>query len=190
MTNSSNLSWKDSPKSGQLIGKKIILETNWINAFTEKHILSNGITHDFTIIHAPDWVIIVPVDRDGFFIMIWQYRPAWQRASLEFPAGRLEPNETLENSVIGAKRELREESGYRATNWKYLGRINPITWTVQQTDIFLASDLALGETDFDPTEDIEIEKVHPDIFWEKVERGDIIDGPSIASYSYWKKYHV
>lgn len=65
----------------------------------------------FYRICQPEGVVVVPLTRDRRFVLIRQYRPALERFTLEFPAGGLSGAETPEEA---ARRELYEETGYRA----------------------------------------------------------------------------
>ncbi len=69
----------------------------------------DGRVYDRYILDLPDWVNVVPIAEDGRIVMVEQYRFGSATMSLEFPAGTLEPGEAPED---GARRELREETGY------------------------------------------------------------------------------
>ncbi|MDH5403000.1 MAG: NUDIX domain-containing protein [Candidatus Heimdallarchaeota archaeon] len=179
-----NYNFQNSPKQGELIKENIICETPYYLVKKEIHRLSNDEEHEYSIAHAPDWVLILPIDENGDFVMIWQYRAGWRRSSLEFPAGRLE---VKENELDAAKRELKEETGYTAKNWKLLGSNRPVTWTTQKAYFYLASELTVGTTNFDTEEDIETVKIKPDNFWEFVESGDIVELPTITAFTYYQR---
>jgi len=61
---------------------------------------------------APDSVLCTPVTHDGSIVLVEQYRLPLRRASLDFPAGRVEPGDA--SPAAAALRELREETGYIA----------------------------------------------------------------------------
>ena len=65
---------------------------------------------------------VVPVCDDGRILMVRQYRNALERYTLEIPAGALDAED--EPGIVCAARELEEETGYRAANWRSLGYIN------------------------------------------------------------------
>lgn len=67
-------------------------------------------------------VIIVPVTEAGEVIFVEQYRPPVGRYVIEFPAGLINdrPGTAPESFKAGAKRELEEETGYRARRMTFL----------------------------------------------------------------------
>ncbi len=70
------------------------------------------------IVH-PGGAVVVPVTAAGTFLCIRQYRFAVGDYIYEFPAGTLEPGEAPAETV---KRELQEETGWRAHRWDDLGQ--------------------------------------------------------------------
>ncbi|MBI2174256.1 MAG: NUDIX hydrolase [Candidatus Omnitrophica bacterium] len=70
-----------------------------------------------TILH-PGAVVIIPVLSDQRLVFVRQYRRAVDRMLLELPAGTLEPGE---GKQACARRELEEETGWRAKHWKRVG---------------------------------------------------------------------
>jgi ADP-ribose pyrophosphatase YjhB (NUDIX family) len=68
---------------------------------------------------GPDHVLVVPVTDDGQLVMVRQFRPARNAYTLEFPAGGVEDDETVD---AAARRELVEETGYVAEDWMKLGQ--------------------------------------------------------------------
>lgn len=82
--------------------------------------LSNGAKSFRDIILHPGGVVIV-AQKGEKIILVKQYRYAISESIFELPAGKLEKGE---DPFEAAKRELREETGYIATNWQSLGYIN------------------------------------------------------------------
>ena len=70
------------------------------------------------VLEAPDWVDVVALTPQKKIIVVYQYRFGVARPTIEIPAGIIEIGETPEQAV---KRELREETGYTAKSWEYLG---------------------------------------------------------------------
>ena len=173
-------------KSGKFITSIAIFDNEKFSINKETHQLSNGQKHEYTVVHAVNWASIIPITKDGNFVMVYQYRAGWRKGSLEFPAGRGEDGEDL---ISTAKRELREETGFVAETWENLGIANPVTWTNQEVGIFLATDLKFENMDLDDEEDIEVVTINPSDFWNYVKKGIITDSPTIASWAYWNNYN-
>lgn len=105
-------------------------------------------------------VVILAVDsrrdpNDPDILLIRQYRHAAGQFLLELPAGRIEPGEKL---MPAAKRELLEETGYRAKRWSHLVRYYASPGFVAESmDILLAEDLVHAPGEATPDEDERIE---------------------------------
>jgi ADP-ribose pyrophosphatase len=104
--------------------------------------LRRGDEHDFTIlriredqvedpqgrrhprvrIECPDWVNVVAFTSDAQAVMVRQYRAGIDADTLEIPGGMVDPGETPE---AAARRELEEETGFRAERWTFLGVSHP-----------------------------------------------------------------
>lgn len=166
-------------KTGEYLNSELIYDSNIFQLYIEQHRLSNGQVHQYHTIHATNWVAIIPITSDGELVMVEQYRAAWQRPSLEFPAGKCHSGEDF---LACAKRELREETGYTASAWEHLYTAKPVTWTNQDMQVYVAQDLTLGPTEFDEEEDIKVVLIKSKEFWGLVRSGELIDVPTIANY--------
>jgi 8-oxo-dGTP pyrophosphatase MutT (NUDIX family) len=78
----------------------------------------DGEEADYRVIESPDSVFVVPFDQRGGTVLVRQWRHAWNISAWEVPAGTLEPRE---DPLAGAQRELEEEAGLIAEEWKPLG---------------------------------------------------------------------
>src|ERR1051325_3472701 len=70
------------------------------------------------ILEARDWVNIVAVTPEKKIVVVKQFRFGVSKTTVEIPAGIMEQGETSEQAAL---RELKEETGYVAASWKYLG---------------------------------------------------------------------
>jgi ADP-ribose pyrophosphatase len=130
--------------------------------------------------------VMMPVDARRRILLVRQYRlPA--RASLwELPAGRLDPGE---NPLQAARRELVEETGYRARRWKKLISFFPSPgYVAEKMTIFLATGLTAGEAK--PMEDERIEcRWFPARQVERMIRSNKIqDAKTIIGYFMWNRF--
>jgi 8-oxo-dGTP pyrophosphatase MutT (NUDIX family) len=114
-----------------------------------------GAEHEFYVIESGDWVNIIPITADQKVVMIQQYRHGSKQITLEIPGGLVDPGDTPESA---ASRELLEETGYRAAEWKKIGVVNPNPAIFSnRCHTFLARNLTkVGSPTLDQTEDIDV----------------------------------
>jgi ADP-ribose pyrophosphatase len=145
-----------------------------------------GLQVDRDIIVHPGSVVVMPVFDDGRILLIRQYRHSVGEFLWELVAGRKEPKET---PAAAARRELIEETGYRAKRLRKLMRVVPTPGFVNEWMwIFAAEGLTAGAAQ--PEDD---EQITPRIFTLKealkmIERGTLRDAKSICGILYYKQF--
>jgi len=120
---------------------------------------ATGKEKSFTVIQSPNWVNVIALTTDDQVVMVRQYRHGIDDLTLEIPGGIVDPGE---DALTAVKRELYEETGYRAQRWVKLGEVesNP-AFMDNHCGLFLALDATLeGAGELDETEFIEVE-LHP-----------------------------
>jgi len=133
----------------------------------------------------PGAAIILPLFEDGSVLLERQFRYPLGRHFYELPAGKLEPDEP---PLDTAKRELLEETGYRAGYWRELGRLHPcIGYSNEQIDFFLARDLAFEGTRPDEGEFLETLRMPLAQTLEWVRHGHITDTKTIVGLFWAEK---
>jgi len=96
----------------------------------------------------------VPVLDDGRLVLERQYRYPLARSLIEFPAGKIDPGEGI---LACARRELREETGYVAREWTYLGGFhNAVGYCDEKIEVYLARGLTLDVAASDDGEVLEV----------------------------------
>jgi ADP-ribose pyrophosphatase len=139
------------------------------------------------IIHHGGSVVILAIDdakkKDPLVVLERQYRHAAGQFLYEVPAGKIDPNE---NRLIAAKRELAEETGFRAKKWTQLVRYYASPgFLAEWMQVFLAEGLTPGVTSFDEDECLEIMFVPFSELLRLIDQGQIHDGKTlIAAMSY------
>jgi ADP-ribose pyrophosphatase len=105
-------------------------------------------------IRHPGAVAIVALFEDGRVVLERQFRYPLAREFIEIPAGKLEPGEA---HLATAKRELLEETGYVAKDWRRLGLIhNAIGYSDEGIEIWVARGLELREPQLAEGEFLEV----------------------------------
>ena len=113
----------------------------------------NGFEIKRDIVHHRGSAVMMPVDDRKRVLLVRQYRLPAKRFLWELPAGSMDPGE---NPLQTAKRELKEETGYRAKNWKKLITFFPSPgFLTEKMTIYLATGLTEGVAE--PMEDERIE---------------------------------
>lgn len=145
----------------------------------ERVICPDGKERQREFILHPGAALVVPVTADGQFVMERQYRHSLRKVFLEFPAGKLDPGE---DPLAAAKRELLEETGYEAQDWKHLGLIHPaIGYSNEFIEIYLATGLAHKGARPDPGEELEVVLMDPGEVLELARRGELTDVKTLSA---------
>jgi ADP-ribose pyrophosphatase len=132
-------------------------------------------------------VVILAIDdstkKDPLVVLERQYRHAAGQFLYEVPAGKIDPNE---DRLAAAKRELAEETGFRAKKWTRLARYYASPgFLAEWMQIYLAEGLTPGATSFDADECLEIMLVPFSELLRLIDKGEIHDGKTlIAAMSY------
>ena len=127
-------------------------------------------------------VMVVPLLDDGRVLMERQWRTPMRRVMVEFPAGKLDAGESWQAC---AQRELREETGYRAREWAYIGTINnAISYSDEVIHLAFARGLEAGAQQLDTHEFLELIEVDCDELMDWVRSGRVTDVKTVIG-SFW-----
>jgi ADP-ribose pyrophosphatase len=140
--------------------------------------LDNGVTTDLEFVEHPGATAIIPMLNESRVLLLKQYRHPLRKYIWEIPAGTIDPQESVLNC---AKRELIEETGYSANQWRKLGEITPVPgYSDERIHIYLATELQTAEQDLDRDEIINIHEVDYIEAMEMIKTGKIQDAKSIV----------
>ncbi|WP_243286241.1 NUDIX hydrolase [Geothrix terrae] len=114
-----------------------------------------GRQHAFYRLQGPDWVNVVAFTREGDLLVVEQFRHGIDASTLEIPGGGCDAGEAPESA---ARRELREETGFRSDHWVSLGSCTPNPATQNnRCHTFLAVDCdPEGALALDPAEELQV----------------------------------
>jgi ADP-ribose pyrophosphatase len=116
--------------------------------------LPNGAEATREYIVHPGAVMVIALLDDGQVVLERQYRYPLHRAMIEFPAGKLDPGESV---FACAQRELLEETGYTAREWARAGVLHPvISYATEAIEIWFARGLSLGARQLDAEEFLDV----------------------------------
>ena len=131
-------------------------------------------------------VVVIPILDNGELILERQFRYPLRRVFLEFPAGKIDEGEDI---LTTGKRELLEEPGYTASDWRYLGVLHPcIGYSDERIEIFVARGLRRESgQQLDHGEFLELLTMDLDSAIAAVRRGEITDGKTITALFWAEK---
>ena len=137
------LKWTDG-------GAKTLMHTVVCDITSHHNTSSSGVSGDYIIMDAPEWVVVIP-EKEKTFLMVKQWRHGINALSVEFPGGVVDRGEEPE---VAARRELEEETGCKAGKLIKLGELSPNPALFNNhVHIYLAQDLqATGSQHLDEDE--------------------------------------
>lgn len=174
---SNKLPTTDNP--WKLQTSKEIYDNPWLTLHEDKVINPGGGISFYGKVNFKNLAIgIIPLDQDNNTWLVGQYRYVPDCYSWEIPMGGGDLNiQPLES----AKRELREETGLIANDWQELMKLHTSNSVSDERGlVYIARDLTQGETEFEETEDLLIQKLPLDEAIERVLDGEITDAISVA----------
>jgi ADP-ribose pyrophosphatase len=153
-------------------------------------IIENGreVTRD--VVRHNGSVVILAIDdakskRDPMIVMERQYRHAAKEYLLEVPAGKMEEGE---DALAGAKRELLEETGFKAKRWRKMLRYFASPGFLGEfMQVFIAEGLTLGDAQPEYDEQLEIEMMPLSRALGMIDEGKIHDGKTLISVMLYER---
>ena len=172
------------PPRATVVSSKLSYKGPLFSVFTDKLREPNGTSGIRDVIRHSGSVVILAIDEtaaDPIVIMEQQYRHAAGQYLWELPAGRREPGES---PLAAAKRELIEETGYRARKWQKLVRYYASPGFLGEwMEIWLARGISEGAAQPESDEHIRIVRMPLSDLLQRIEAGKIMDGKTIIGAS-------
>ena len=159
-----------------------VFEGNFLRIWRDTVRLPDGAQAQREYIRHSGAVMVVPLLDDGRVLMERQWRTPMRRVMIEFPAGKLDAGESWQAC---AQRELREETGYRAREWAYIGTINnAISYSDEVIHLAFARGLDAGAQQLDAHEFLELIEVDCDALMDWVRDGRVTDVKTVIG-AFW-----
>ena len=149
------------------------------------------------VVGHPGAVAVIAMDAEDRVLLVRQWRTPALRVLLEIPAGTLDVDAAgvVEDPGTASRRELEEETGYRAGSWRKLASF----WTApgfasELMHLYLATDLEPAHPDerLGPDEDehLRLERLPLADAVAAVERGEIADAKSILGLLWVERLRI
>ena len=167
-----------------IVSSQVVFQCSQFKVLHDKLIEPGGRENERDVIRHNGSVVILAIDsskskKNPWIVMERQYRHAAQQYLWELPAGKIEPGE---DPLEGAKRELAEETGYRAKKWRPLVEYYASPGFLGESmKVFLAEGLEPGAAHPEEDEQIELRLVKLSELLKKIEKGAILDGKTLSS---------
>jgi len=150
----------------------------------QKQIERKGKTFIKDFIERNSVVSILPINDKGEIYLEKQFRDAFGKELLEIVAGTMENDD---NPLASAKRELQEETGLTATDWKQIAAWELSVNMNSKQFIFVATGLTEGPSDLDEDEEIELIKMPVEEAIAKAAAGEFIATTHVAALLLYDK---
>jgi len=171
-------------ESAVLLTSEAVFEGPLFRVLRDRLVEPGGKEATRDIVRHNGSVVILAIDsnknkRDPWVVVERQYRHAAGRFLWELPAGKLEPGE---DALLGAQRELAEETGYRAKKWKPLVEYYASPGFLGESmKVFVAEGLVAGEAHPEEDEQIAFRLVRLSDLVKLIEAGAILDGKTLTA---------
>lgn len=167
------------------IDTALVYDGSFIKVRKDHARLPDGQVHTREYINHPGAVAVLALLDNGKLVMERQYRYAAQREFIEIPAGKIDHGEDI---LITAQRELLEETGYVAKEWKHLTTSWPcIGYADERIEYFIARGLNHEGRQLDHGEFLEVFELSLSEALEWVRLGKINDGKTVIGLFWLEK---
>ncbi len=179
-----------SSEQAQLLSSEVVFECKLFKVRHDTLIEPSGRRAERDVIRHNGSVVILAMDnskskKDPWIVIERQYRHAANQYLWELPAGKLDAGES---PLDGAKRELEEETGYKARKWKPLVEYFASPGFLGESMlVFVAEGLVAGDAHPEEDEQIEFRLVKLSDLLKMIEKGAIQDGKTLTSILLYKR---
>ena len=170
---------KPTKTNWQRLKRKTIYENPWVTLYEDDVLTPSQEKGIYSIISFKNKAAAaIPIDSEGFTWLVGQFRYPLNRYSWELPMGG---SDNYEDVLLGAQRELREETGITAKTWAEILRFDTIVSIGKEEGVvYLAQDLSFGELETEDSEELQLRRVHIDEAISMAIDGQITDSITLA----------
>ncbi len=162
----------------QRLASTLLLQGDFLRAVRDTVTLPSGAQATREYIIHPGAVMVIPMLEDGQVVLERQYRHPMGRVMVEFPAGKLDPQEDI---LACARRELLEETGYVASQWARAGVLHPvISYSTEFIEVWFARGLTAGQRQLDDEEFLDVFTATPQQVLDWCRDGTITDAKTLT----------
>lgn len=164
---------------------ELIYDGTVVRLYRDEARMPDGTVAPREVVCHPGGVTVAMEDEQGSFFLVRQWRYAQGREMIEFPAGKREPGEAPLETAI---REIKEETGYEGTDFRYLGEIVPTgAYDSEVIHMYTCKKGAYTGQKTDPDEYLEVMTRPLDEIEELVHRHLITDAKTIIAMYFIKQ---
>ncbi len=155
-------------------------ENPWFALDDYDAIAPTGVDSRYFALHFKNGAVgAIPLHDDGTLTLVGQWRFPLGAYSWELPEGGVPPDES---SLDGAKRELREEAGLEASDWRHILTMQLSNASTDEVaDLYLATGLTPVDKDPDATEQLAVARIPLREALKAVAKGQITDALTVAA---------
>ena len=165
----------------KMVSSETIFQGKIIKVTLDQARLPDGSLAAREVVYHPGGVAVLALDEDNTVYLVKQYRYPIQQLLLELPAGKLDHG-SEENTLLGAQRELSEETGLEAAEWTYLGyTLASPGFCDEALHMYLARGLTRNKQHLDEDEFLDVVTMPFDRLVEQVMDGTITDGKTVST---------
>jgi ADP-ribose pyrophosphatase len=169
------------------IDSELIYNGGFLEVRKDSVLLPDGSTSSREYLVHPGAVVMLALLDNGKLVMERQYRYPPRQEFIELPAGKIDKEEDI---LVTAQRELLEETGYVAREWKHLTTAYPcIGYSDERLEYFIARGLTHQGSKLDEGEFLEVFELSLSEAIEWIRLGKITDSKTIVGL-FWLEKHL
>jgi ADP-ribose pyrophosphatase len=162
-----------------------VFDGNLLHVYQDRARMPDGEIRIREYVTHPGAVVIIPLLDNGELVLERQHRYPLHRDFYELPAGKIDQDE---DPLLCAQRELLEETGYTAENWRYLATLHPcIGYSNEKLMYYLARELVFQGANLDDGEHLEVFTLTLAMAMEWVKAGKITDNKTVSGLFWAEK---